>query len=373
MRVLYLTHSLRSCWNHGNAHFVRGVMRSLRKLGHAIDIMEPSKGWSLQNLRADGGADAEDAYRSVFNELPSRFYDSPDEVLEAAESADVVIVHEWTDASVVQALGRRRATGGQFLLLFHDTHHRAASDPASLDRAALEDYDFILAFGESLSEIYRDWGFEAHSWHEAADVSHFYPRIGTDRKGAIWIGNWGDGERTEELEEFLFKPIEEAEIPLAVHGVRYPAEALARLEQIGAIYGGWIPNIDVPTAFSRHRFTVHVPRRLYTTLLPGIPTIRPFEAMACGIPLVSAWWPDEEGLFVAGEDYLVARSGDEMRRHMRDLVNDNALCASLAKSGLKRIRERHTCGHRAAELLNLIQRKRATQQSQARLTEELGA
>ena len=43
--------------------------------------------------------------------------------------------------------------------------------------------------------------------------------------------------------------------------------------------------------------TVHVPRRPYVDALPGIPTIRVFEALACGIPLVSAPWRDEEGLF----------------------------------------------------------------------------
>jgi spore maturation protein CgeB len=51
--------------------------------------------------------------------------------------------------------------------------------------------------------------------------------------------------------------------------------------------------------------------------LPGIPTIRVFEAFACGLPLVCAAWEDAEGLFTPGEDYLVAHDGREMTRQMR--------------------------------------------------------
>src|SRR5699024_5074305 len=105
-------------------------------------------------------------------------------------------------------------------------------------------------------------------------------------------GNWGDGERTEELERFLFRPARETGLSLEIHGVRYPDAALATLARYGARYHGWAPNAAAPALFARHMATVHVPRRFYTTLLPGIPTIRVFEALACGIPLVSAPWDD---------------------------------------------------------------------------------
>jgi spore maturation protein CgeB len=85
--------------------------------------------------------------------------------------------------------------------------------------------------------------------------------------------------------------------------------------------------------------------------LPGIPTIRPFEALACGIPLVSAPWDDVEGLFTPGEDFLVAKSGREMQRHLDDVLHDPALAASLREHGLATVRARHTCGNRVDELL----------------------
>ena len=139
---------------------------------------------------------------------------------------------------------------------------------------------------------------------------------------------------------------------------RYPEAALAALAAHGARYRGWLANADVPAAFARHLATVHVPRRFYVDALPGIPTIRVFEALACGIPLLCAPWEDSESLFRSGRDYLVARSGEEMGRHMRAVADDADLRASLIESGLATIRARHTCAHRVDELLGICQRLR---------------
>jgi spore maturation protein CgeB len=136
--------------------------------------------------------------------------------------------------------------------------------------------------------------------------------------------------------------------------VRYPQEAGALLAHHGATYRGWAPNVSVPDIFARALLTVHVPRRYYTTMLPGIPTIRVFEALACGIPLICAPWNDCEHLFTPGEDYLVATNGEEMRDHMRALMSDTRLADSLVQHGLRTILEKHSCGHRARELLQIV-------------------
>src|SRR5690606_8884156 len=113
---------------------------------------------------------------------------------------------------------------------------------------------------------------------------------------------------------------------------------LHALAKYGARYHGWLANTCVPETFARYAMTVHIPRRCYASLLPGIPTIRVFEAMACGIPLICAPWNDCEHLFEPGTDYLVAADEDGMRAHMRALSNDPALRMSLIRSGLERIR-----------------------------------
>jgi spore maturation protein CgeB len=362
MKILYFTHSLRSCWNHGNAHFLRGVMRELIRRGHEVVACEPEHAWSLGNLLADHGEAGLDAFERSYPDLRSITYRTPIDADKLCAGVDVVIVHEWTDPDVVGAVGRARRAGGGFTLLFHDTHHRAVSDPAAIHAFDLADFDGILAFGEALSEVYRGWGWgnRVFTWHEAADLRLFKPPAGGEaRHGLVWIGNWGDGERGAELETFLLAPAAEVGLPLEIYGVRYPPDALAMLARYGAGYRGWLPNARAPEIFAARLATVHVPRRFYVEKLPGIPTIRVFEALACGIPLVSSPWDDAEHLFRPGEDYLVARDGAEMGRHLRALRDDPALRDALVENGLARIRGRHSCAHRVDELLTILKTLRA--------------
>ncbi len=354
MRIVYFTHTLASCWNHGNAHFLRGVLDELIARGHDVRACEPRDAWSLQNLLADHGDAGLDPWRRSYPALSSQVYDPDTDPAALVDGADLVIVHEWNDPALVAALGKLRSAGASFALLFHDTHHRAVSAPREMEAFDLDGYDGVLAFGATLSEVYRarGWGNRVWTWHEAADTRRFHPpTVENRREGLVWIGNWGDGERTAELEDYLFHPAEAAGLPLDVYGVRYPEEAKAMLARYAAHYHGWAPNAVAPDIFARHLATVHVPRRYYATILPGIPTIRVFEALACGIPLVSAPWDDAERLFRPGQDYLVARDGVEMTRHLRALRDDPALRSALAQSGLETIRARHSCAHRVDELL----------------------
>ncbi|HJS83861.1 MAG TPA: glycosyltransferase [Acetobacteraceae bacterium] len=357
MRFVYFTHSLASCWNHGNAHFLRGVLRDLIARGHDVRAYEPDQGWSRLNLLRDHGPGALDCFATAFPDLARiAGFIGPD--LDAMlDGADAVIVHEWNDPALVAAIGRKRATGGRFRLLFHDTHHRAVSDPAAIHAFDLSGYDGVLAFGETLARVYRDhgWGARAFIWHEAADTRLFRPpAVERKRAGVVWIGNWGDEERSQELHDFLLEPARAVGLPLDIHGVRYPDHALAALEVAGARYRGWLPNAQVPAVFARHLMTVHVPRRFYVTHLPGIPTIRMFEALACGIPLVSAPWRDSEALFTPGRDFLMAETPEHMRAHMRALAADAGLRRTLAALGLATIAARHTCAHRVDELLAIL-------------------
>jgi spore maturation protein CgeB len=357
VRIAYFTHSLSSCWNHGNAHFLRGILRELQARGHDVRAYEPDGNWSLSNLLADAGEDGLDAYRTAYPELSSTSFAANADTEALIGDAGLVIVHEWNEPALVAEIGRLRMAGGRFLLLFHDTHHRAVSDPEAIRAFDLSGYDGVLAFGEALSEVYRRWGWGGRvwTWHEAADTRLFHPpAVEGDREGIVWIGNWGDGERTAELERFLFAPAAELGMPLDVYGVRYPDEARATLARYGARYHGWAPNARAPEIFARHMATVHVPRGYYTTILPGIPTIRVFEALACGIPLVSAPWSDSEGLFRPGQDFLVARDGEAVGRHLNALRHDPELRAQLVRSGLETIRARHTCAHRVDELLAVV-------------------
>src|SRR5919206_2600967 len=356
MRFVFFIHSLVSCWNHGNAHFLRGVLRELRARGHETRVFEPEGAWSRANLVREQGEVAVARFHASFPGLASETYGRDIDLDRALDGADVVLVHEWNEPWLVSALGDKRATG-RFLLLFHDTHHRAVSAETDMSGLDHDVYDGVLAFGEVLRQLYlrRGWAERVFTWHEAADTALFrpLPEISPERD-LVWIGNWGDGERTAELSTFLLEPAARLGASLTVHGVRYPPDGIAAVEAAGGEFRGWLANAEVPRVFAAHRATVHVPRRPYVEALPGIPTIRLFHAPACGIPLVSAPWNDAEGLFRPGRDFLTARDGDDMAAKLRTVLRDEAARAELIRSGLETVRARHSCAHRVTELLSIV-------------------
>ncbi len=362
IRFRIFAHSWISDWNHGNAHFLRGLVRELQHLGHEVRCYEQFGSWSLSNLVEKEGDTAQQAieqFRVGFPNLDVRLYQR-DAALEDAlrmelAGADVVIIHEWNEPAVVNTiLSLKRDLG--FRVLLHDTHHRAHTNPGELLRFQLQLFDGVLAFGEAIRRIYIDgFGIErAWTFHEAADVVHFSPLQEEHSFDLLWIGNWGDEERTRELMEFLIEPATQLRhLKTVVYGVRYPEEGKAALAAAGIEYRGYLPNLMAPSAYARSALSLHVPRRLYANGLSGIPTIRVFEALACGSPLLCAPWEDAEHLFRPGQDYLIAGSGSEMTSAIRWLLRDDAARKQIAENGRQTILQRHTCAHRAAQLVEI--------------------
>ena len=123
MRIVYFTHSLRSCWNHGNAHFLRGVVAELLDRGHDVRTYEPRDGWSRQNLVADAGEAALDSIRARFPWMSrvARDYD-----LDTLDLDGYHYLHA-TRADLLRRLGRERearAAYGRALELVHSEAER---------------------------------------------------------------------------------------------------------------------------------------------------------------------------------------------------------------------------------------------------------
>jgi spore maturation protein CgeB len=356
MKIRLFYHSLISDWNHGNAHFLRGIATELIERGHDVIVFEPTDGWSLQNLRAKHGDEPIKRFHAAYPMLRSVSYDlARFDANEVLADADLVIVHEWNSPELVRRIGNARRRGS-FVALFHDTHHRLVTAPESIQKYDLTNYDGVLAYGQILRDLYLSQGItkRAWTWHEAADTRRFHPMEVNRYEGdLVWVGNWGDEERSEELKEFLLGPVKALGLKARVYGVRYPDHARTALADAGIDYAGWLPNFDVPDVFSRFKVTVHVPRRPYVNALPGIPTIRPFEALACGLPLVCSPWDDAEGLF-SPNDFRRAKNGKEMTEQLELLLGSTSLRRRMARSGLKTILGRHTCVHRADELLDIF-------------------
>jgi spore maturation protein CgeB len=371
MRVVMFVHSIRSDWNNGSAHFLRGIAREFQSRGHQVAIYEPRQGWSATNLTREAGGAALEVYHEAYPTLKPNVY-----ILEHLDldqvlaDAQLVLVHEWNPPALIAALGRYRKRGGRFTLLFHDTHQRSITNPDEINALDLSGYDGVLALGEVIRERYLQlgWGHRVWTWHEAADTRIFFPRpepVHYRKSDLIWVGNWGDGERTGEIFQFLLNPVRRLNLKGHVYGVRYPRPGIVSIEQTGLQFGGWLANHRVARALADHRVTVHIPRRAYAETLPGIPTIRVFEALACGIPLICAPWHDSEHLFQPGRDFLVAPDGPRMTSMLRQVLYDQALATSLMRSGRRAIEARHTVAHRVNELLAIVQQIAAPARTRA--------
>jgi spore maturation protein CgeB len=362
--IRFFVHSLISDWNHGNAHFLRGLVRALGRMGHRVRSYEQLGSWSLSNLvqnEHERSIDAINQFRQTYLDLDIHFYQEEaglnDFLRQELKGADVIVIHEWNEPSVVnQILALKEELG--FRALFHDTHHRAYTRAGEMLRLDLQHFDGVLAFGEAIRKIYTD-GFgmrRAWTFHEAAATDAFQPLTADKDIDVLWIGNWGDEERTRELDEFLLQPAAlHRERRTVAHGVRYPDNAIHMLADAGVDYRGYLPNLQAPQVYAQSRLAIHVPRRQYTNGLSGIPTIRVFEALACGTPLVCAPWDDVERLFRPGLDYLIVADGDAMDAEISRLLRDDAARKQLAASGLETIRNRHTCTHRAEQLTEICE------------------
>lgn len=362
LRIAYFVHTLRSDWNNGNAHFLRGLLDNMRLLGHEVTCWEPAHEWSIDNLTTEAEGEASLAqFAALYPDLNIRLY-TPDDAgnslfwRQHLDGLDFVFVHEWNPAALAQQLLNLR-TGIGYKLIFHDTHHRASSSPDAIRQIGVAKFDGVFTFGDSLTHIYQRVFKLNKVWtlHEAADTRLFRPLPGTEQEqDLVWIGNWGDDERSAEIRSFLLTPAAAlAPARTTIFGVRYPPKALAALANAGTRYGGYLPNLEAPYEYAASRVTVHIPRQQYNGALTGVPTIRVFEALACGIPLISAPWQDSERLFREG-DFLFVRNSDEMTEAMRDLLDRPRLAAEQAQRGLETILARHTCRHRAEQVVTTL-------------------
>src|SRR5213593_391553 len=113
MRIVLFYHSLLSDWNHGNAHFLRGVASELIRRGHDVRIFEPRGGWSLKNLLAEHGDAPVRGFHAAYPKLRSTQYDPNTLDLDLVlDRADLAIVHEWNAHALVKRIGEHRGAVG---------------------------------------------------------------------------------------------------------------------------------------------------------------------------------------------------------------------------------------------------------------------
>ncbi len=364
IRFRIFAHSWVSDWNHPSAHFLRGLARELLRMGHEVRCYEQLGSWSLSNLVKEEGdlaVQAVEQFRREFPELDVRFYQPgtnlPETLRAELRGADVVIVHERNSPEVANAILSLKPELG-FLCLLHDTGCRALTHAGEMLRIHLQFFDGVLAFAEPIRRIYADGFGVPRSWtfHEAADVSHFRPRGAPHEIDLLLVGGgMGEGWADEWMEYLIESVAELRNWPAAFRGAYYCEQELQVLSEAGVEYRGYLPNLMTPEVYARSALSLHLPERPYSGETRGIPSIRMFEALACGSPLLCAGWHDEEELFRIGEDYILVNSGAEMKTKIQRLLRDESARRQIGANGRETILRSHTCAHRAAQLVGICE------------------
>ena len=357
MKICLFYHSIIADWNHGSAHFLRGIVTSLLNNGHQVIVYEPMNGWSIGNSISEEGHDLLNEFSKRFPAHQVRFFNEEKFIPFMLNEVNLVIVHEWNKPELIKKIGTHKKFYGNYVLLFHDTNQRSKSTLSNINLFDLSGYDGVLAFGDILTQYYLQQNLtkNAWTWHEAADTNMFKPFENSDQPGGdlVWIGNWKNDDRIEAIEEFILEPVRSLKLKTIFYGNHYPESALKLLKESDIEYGGWLPNYKIPEIYSNYKFTIHIPHRSNNERLPGIPTIRFFEAMACGIPLISAPWIDSSNLFHTNSDYIMVQNGTEMKKVICNVLENKQLRADLIKNGIETITNHHSCDLRVTELFRI--------------------
>jgi spore maturation protein CgeB len=356
LKLVLFCHSLQSDWGNESAHFLRGIVSALLDRELDVEVYEPFDAVSVRSLIADHGEKPLADFRQAYPRLRGNRYLAEElDLGRALEGVDVVIVHEWNDPSLIRRIGRHhRENRPSYLLFFNDSHHRRAMDPEQSASFDLEDYDGVLASTNIIRDLHLERGSvkQAWTWPLAADTRVFHPRPHGEPDGdVVWIADWSDEQQAAAMREIFLRPATDLHLRGSAFGARYPHWTISALRAAGIAYGGWRPNFRLPEVFARYRATIYAPG----PSSPGTPAMRPFEALACAIPLICTPLNDGDHLFEPGQDFLVARDGDEMRQRLHDVLEDRALAQGLAGHGLRTILRHHTCEHRVTELLAIIE------------------
>ncbi|MBA2383248.1 MAG: glycosyltransferase [Actinobacteria bacterium] len=344
MRFVFLGLSITSSWGNGHATNYRALVRELDARGHDVLFLERDMPWyaARRDLPAPPWGTTE-LYGSV-DDLRNRFTD-------AVAAADVVVVGSYVPDGVAVGEWALDVAGGAVAFWDIDTPVTVAKlergDDEYLSRALVPRFDLYLSFtgGPLLERIGEEFGAgNARAFYCMADPDAYRPLDEEERWLLGYLGTYSD-DRQPGLETLLVEPARRlAGERFAVAGPQYPPELVwpdnvERIEHLA-------PAEHVPF-YARQRFALNVTRA--AMIESGwSPSVRLFEAAACGVPVISDMWDGLDSFFRPGAEILTAASSEAVVELVLGLSADDAQVVGAAAR--ERVLAEHTPSRRAEEL-----------------------
>jgi spore maturation protein CgeB len=342
--IVILGLTVTSSWGNGHATTWRGLIRGLAARGYRILFLERDAPWYASNRDDPNPEGATTVIYESFEDLSSRFE------REVSQAALVIVGSYVPDGSRVGEWVTSVANGK---CAFYDIDTPITMSLLDSGRCEyisaqlIGRYDayFSFAAGPTLRKLESKYGSPmARPLYCSVDQDKYYPAETQKRWDLGYLGTYS-ADRQCLVDELLVNPAcQWSEGQFAVAGPQYPDSIQwpANVERFVHLSPG-----EHAAFYSSQRFTLNVTRQAMKSAGHS-PSVRLFEAGACGVPVISDWWEGLETLFRIGDEVLVAERAEDTLRYLRDIPEPRRL--SIGQSARNRVLAEHTPAARALQI-----------------------
>jgi spore maturation protein CgeB len=356
LSLVVLGLSITSSWGNGHATTYRALVREITARGHDVLFLERDQPWYAENRDMPVPPHGHTVvYRSVdeLREGFTRHIRYADAVVLGSYVPDGIAVGDWVAAE---------ARGAKAFYDIDTPVTLAALQRGTCDYLAprqIAAFDLYLSFtgGPTLTRLEQEFGSPAaRALYCSFDPELYYPEATAAVRWDLgYLGTYSD-DRQPTLDRLLVDPAREwREGRFMVAGPQYPASITWPANVEREIH---ISPAHHRTFYTAQRFTLNVTRAAMVRA-GWSPSVRLFEAAACGVPIISDEWPGLDDFFVPGHEIFVSRSAAETLAFLQRLPEDARLAA--AERARRRVASTHTAAHRAAELEGFLYEVRDAQ------------
>ena len=344
MRITIIGLTLTSSWGNGHATTYRALVRELVRRGHEVLFLEHDKPWYASNRDLP---DPPFGRTVLYESVPAL----KDRHAADVREADAVIVGSYVPEGV--EVGRWAVETAQGPVAFYDI-----DTPVTLAKLARGDFEYLspdliplydayLSFtgGPTLERLERDLGSpKALPLYCSVDRELYFPEPTEALYDLSYLGTYSD-DRQPTLDRLLIEPARQwEEGRFCVAGPQYPAQI------------EWPPNVMRVDhlAPAQHRGFYNASRWALNVTRADMrqagwsPSVRLFEAAACGVPILSDDWPGLGDFFAIGTEIVVAQTPEEALAVLRDLSAEQA--RAIGEAARQKVLASHTAARRAEEL-----------------------
>ncbi|HYO79944.1 MAG TPA: glycosyltransferase [Bryobacteraceae bacterium] len=344
MKIVILGLSITSSWGNGHAVTYRSLVRGLSQRGHSVLFLERDMPWYKSNRDLPKPPHGRTELYDSVADLRTRFRND-------VREADLVIVGSYVPEGVT--VGEWVTATAQGICAFYDIDTPVTlakldrDDTEYLSRSLVMRYDIYLSFtgGPTLERLVRQYRAQrAKPLYCSVDDLMYYPEPQPIQWNMGYLGTYS-ADRQPALERLMLQPARGwTDGRFCVAGPMYPAEVSwpANVERIEHL-----PPSEHRRFYCSQQFTLNVTRA--DMVKAGYsPSVRLFEAAACGTPIISDAWEGLAEIFTPGTEILVARSTQEALHFIREIPEPDRI--ALGQRGRDRVLAGHTSDKRAEQL-----------------------